>query len=79
MLSDGLPTVGTWSLDAEEYAEEAADELKASGVRIYTISVEQTEEGINFMREISSASLVNLSVGRSTTQSSTQSSFNASR
>jgi cysteine-rich repeat protein len=79
LLSDGLPTVGTWSLDAEEYAEEAADELKASGVRIYTISVEQTEEGINFMREISSASLVNLSVGRSTTQSSTQSSFNASR
>lgn len=59
-------------MDAEEYAEDVADELKASGVAIYTISVEQTEEGINFMREISSASLVNLAASKSTTQSSTQ-------
>ena len=44
LLSDGLPTVGTSNMNAEEYAVSAADAIKASGVRLYTIAVEQTEE-----------------------------------
>gem|GEM_PF-5765425 len=66
-------------MSAEDYSKTAAAEVKASGIRIYTIAVEQTETGIEFMRNISSAAFINLASGKSATQSSTSSSRSASR
>ncbi len=79
LLSDGLPTVGTQGMSAEEYSLDKAAALKALWVNIYTIAVEQTEEGIEFMRQVSSSSYVNLSSWKSATQSSTQASRSAWR
>jgi cysteine-rich repeat protein len=79
LLSDGLPTVWTSQLSPEEWSIAVADATKDAWTNIYTIAVEQTEEWIELMRTISSASYVNLAIDKTVSQSSTQSSRSASR
>lgn len=79
LLSDGLPTVWTNDLSPEEWSIAVAEDAKSAWTNIYTIAVEQTEEWIELMRTISSASYVNLAIDKTVSQSSTQSNRSATR
>lgn len=56
----------------EERAIYASQQAKARGIDIYSISVEQTIAGTEFMRQISSTTLLNIAQGKSATQITTQ-------
>ncbi len=72
LLSDGLPTSSSnGSYDPEERGDYQADLAKSAGIGVYTIAVDQTDEGVEYMSHLSSSTYLNRAWNKTATQETT--------